>query len=414
MLEDTQFEDFKPFTRDAASHLSHCRRFLDFPATREVTQFSKDKAVARAGSHRIALAEVVSHLMRAECPVMLDIIREADLLPHLFALGLARPTCSALHVSLLRLLHHALSPVSGHARVWDCIFSPLECDISVPCRGFERNSGGGGNNSCIAQEIFDIVISSENLAVGLRPPHVGFAIAVADLLCSAAMGEPVGPSISTPHEMQATFESAEGDAPANDGRDRDTGCDVRCGEETQRDVVEANESTQDGESTAAKCSCIGEKAATTSSLEDSRDQTDATALVEKLSNGSFSPANAPPSEGANDEITQSPSERESDVSGIQSQTSLQPWQLELRGALGPLGGFSLICQEDGPLAELLSCQRQELGGPRPCREPLLGHVDSDMAGLFNGGMMMMGSENGMVSGSDLLALLQNLGMSGSK
>ena len=60
------------------------------------------------GTHRAAAAELVSQLLRSECPSVAAVVAESGLLPRFTALAVSHPNCNALHCSVVRCLRHAL------------------------------------------------------------------------------------------------------------------------------------------------------------------------------------------------------------------------------------------------------------------------------------------------------------------
>lgn len=360
MLEDTQIEDFKPFTYDAISRLRDLRRLCDLPTESNVTQFSKEKPVKRAGSHRIALAELLAQLMRAECPVMVASIEESNLVPFLVALSLARPSCSTLHTATLKVLQHGVSSSTGHTKIWKCLFDK-EYNSRMVDIGREYDVDYI-ESSCLVEEILHIILSSKDLAVGMRPLNAGFAIAVADLIYSSCMGKSLGQENSEIESECCLGQNKNlNTIKEEDSDELDQRYDLPNGVASELDLEDRN----DGE---------GIK----NSEKDYGDGTTGNVVDSSVTGHSHTV----------------------------DQTALSAWQLELKELFQSLSNFDSTCHEDGPLDQLLISQNQELGGPRPVREPSFCQLDSGLSSFFNGGMMM-GDGNGVVSGSELLALLQN-------
>ena len=166
MLEDTLLTDLKPFSGAAINHLPTLVPLMSLGPHPLVTQFSKDQPIPRVGTHRVAVAELMAQLLRAECPAVGAAVAATGLLPLCMDLSLDHPTNSSIQCATLRSLRSALSPGCGGLRMWEGVVI----------------GGVPGRVAAIAG-------GAQGVAVGLRPAHAGFAISVAELLCLASTGK---------------------------------------------------------------------------------------------------------------------------------------------------------------------------------------------------------------------------------
>jgi len=177
MLDDTTLDDLKPFSANALRHLPTLAPLLDLEPAPEVAQFSKDQPVARVGTHRAAVAQLMAQLFRAECPAVIKALGATEMLRPVLTLALDRPTCSAIQCAALRCLRATVSPSCGSLEVWKHLVE--------------------GNNGEIPAKIAAIASAAQGVSIGLRPPHAGFAVAVGEVLCTAARGKSPGAALAT-------------------------------------------------------------------------------------------------------------------------------------------------------------------------------------------------------------------------
>lgn len=167
MVPDTALDELKPYTRATAKHLNKILPALDIePANPLVTQYSKEQAVQRVGSHRVGIAMLIAQLLRAQCPSIAKAIKDSSLLAPLTQLALERPTCSALHSAVISSLRVAVSESCGGEYLWRDIVDSPERLIAI------------------ALEMFRSSVESTETR-GQRGPGVAFAIAILDVLASA-------------------------------------------------------------------------------------------------------------------------------------------------------------------------------------------------------------------------------------
>jgi len=324
MLEDTTLEDLKPFSANALRHLPTLAPLLDLEPTPEVAQFSKDQPVARVGTHRAAVAQVMAQLFRAECPAVVKALGATGLLKPILTLALDRPTCSAIQCAALRSLRVTVSPSCGFLELW----KPLVED----------------KNGEIPAKIAGIASAAQGVSIGLRPPHTGFAVAVGEVLCTAARGKSPGGAATVPASPSHGASPLEG------------GEEVVIGkvEEVEEDAGEAEETTNE-ENTAAK--------------EEEQ--------------------------GKTPDAKPTPESRPSTPPIV-----LSSWQQALSSSLDSIPAWPAFVSEEGPLALHLTAQNMDLGGPRPERHITQMDMDAELAALGGNGQM--------ISGQELLALLRGL------
>jgi hypothetical protein len=324
MLDDTTLDDLKPFSASALRHLPTLAPLLDLEPTPEVAQFSKDQPVARVGTHRAAVAELMAQLFRAECPAVVQALGATGMLKPIVTLALDRPTCSAIQCAALRCLRATVAPSCGHLEVW----KPLILE----------------NNGEIPSKIAGIASAAHGVSIGLRPPHTGFAVAVGEVLCTAARGKSPGGVPTVPS------------SPVNE-----EGASSVEGEEEQlgkiEEVVEEGEKSEGEEKTAA----AEEEAKKEEEKEEQEKQPP-----------------RPPS----------------------PPIILAPWQTSLSSSLDAIPTWPAFVSEEGPLALHLTAQQMDLAGPRPQRHIPQTDMDAELAALSGNGQM--------ISGQELLALLRGL------
>mgnify|MGYP001132194506 CR=1 FL=1 len=203
------------------------------------------------GTHRAAVAELLSQLMRSECPSVAAAIAASGLLPRCTALAVSHPNCNALHCSVVRCLRHALSEACGSVGLWRSAVggswtpavapeASVAAGVAVPsaaggAAAGAASSGGGGAGSgeasdsagaatgkaspfqssnppgagasksaaskrlaasvegpCLAHYAAQIASGARDVPVGKRSPHVGFALAASELLQGAASRDTLG------------------------------------------------------------------------------------------------------------------------------------------------------------------------------------------------------------------------------
>lgn len=312
MLEDTTLDDLKPFSANALRHLPTLAPLLDLEPTPEVAQFSKDQPVPRVGTHRVAVAELMAQLFRAECPAVVKALGATGMLRSVVTLALDRPTCSAIQCAALRSLRATVSPSCGFLEVWKPLIE--------------------GNNGEIPAKIAAIASAAQGVSIGLRPPHTGFAVAVGEVLCTAAKGKSPGGVATVPPSPS-------------------TGASSVVVEEEEAIIGKVEEVVEDA----------GEAGGTTN-------QEKAAAREEqkiKPTSGSRPPS--PP-------------------------IVLSPWQQALSSSLDSIPTWSAFVSEKGPLALHLTAQQMDLAGPRPQRHVAQTDMDAELAALGGNGQMISGQE----------------------
>jgi hypothetical protein len=191
MLDDTTLDDLKPFSASALRHLPTLAPLLDLEPTPEVAQFSKDQPVPRVGTHRVAVAELMAQLFRAECPAVVKALGATGMLKPVVMLALDRPACSAIQCAALRSLRATVSPSCGDLEVWKSLI--VDNDGEIPAK------------------IAAIASAAHGVSIGLRPPHTGFAVAVGEVLCTAAKGKSPGGVPTAPSSPSNGASSVEGE-----------------------------------------------------------------------------------------------------------------------------------------------------------------------------------------------------------
>lgn len=114
--------------------------------------------------------------MRAGCPSVAAAVADSSLLPKCTRLALERPNCSALQCAVLRSMQSALLMTCG--TVTD-LWRPLLLAGDLPKR------------------LSEIIEAAAPLPIGKRPSNVGFAVAMADTLATAASGATLVPPLVT-------------------------------------------------------------------------------------------------------------------------------------------------------------------------------------------------------------------------
>ncbi len=153
------------------------------------------------GTHRAAAAELLSQLLRSECPSVAAAIAASGLLPRCTALAVSHPNCNALHCSVVRCLRHALSEACGGVGLWRSAvggrWSPAIAPAAAAAAGMTVDAAaappsprpapaGAAEGPCLAHYAAQITSGAREVAVGKRSPHVGFALATSELLQAAA------------------------------------------------------------------------------------------------------------------------------------------------------------------------------------------------------------------------------------
>ena len=309
MLDDTTIDDLKPFSNTALLNLRLLCQLMDLEPATGLAQYSKDQPVARVGTHRYAVAELVAQLMRAECVAVVAAVAETGLLSKCMKLALERPNNSSMQCAVLRSLRCSVSPGCGSCGAWKEF---LEGDVPAT--------------------VAEIASASQGVKIGDRPPHAGFAIAVAEILCIAARGgaQQPPPALPPPDDTaETTFSSPN------------------------QQIEEEDDENEDKEERTSP--------AGPSTPGDEKENTTTTATL-------------PTAEVA----VQTP--------------SLAPWQQDLATTLEGSPQWMSFVREEGPLAGLLTAQQMELGGPRPQRLGPQAEMEAELAALGGNGQMISGQE----------------------
>lgn len=345
MLPDTTLNDLKPFSAAALRHLPTVSALMDLEPAPELSQFSKDQPVQRVGTHRVAVAELMAQLLRADCPAVVAEVGATGLLERCVRLALDRPSCSPLQCATLRGLRVVVSPQCGHLGLW----RPL-LDSNIP------------------DMVAAIATGAQGVSIGLRPPHAGYAIAVGDVLFTAATGKRLG---KVPEGAEGSSKKWPFGKPSSS---------------------EGDETKEEESSTAAGEGETGESSSTSQAAAQAGTSTEAAAAgagASLLSEGE-APSSSLMGPGT------PPGSTKRDI----SPSSLEPWQTELAEALAGSSSWITFIEEEGPLDSLLTAQQMELAGPRPLRMNFQSDMDAELAALGGAGQM--------ISGQELLALLRGL------
>jgi hypothetical protein len=167
MVPDTAVDELKPYTCATAKHLNKLSPALHIEPTNSlVTQYSKEEAVQRVGSHRVGIAMLIAQLLRAQCPSIAKAVKDSSLLAPLTQLAFERPTCSALHSAVISSLRVAVSESCGSEYLWRDVVDSPERLIAT------------------ALEMFRASVESAETR-GQRGPGVAFSIAILEVLASA-------------------------------------------------------------------------------------------------------------------------------------------------------------------------------------------------------------------------------------
>ncbi|GAB4816319.1 hypothetical protein N2152v2_003365 [Parachlorella kessleri] len=373
LLSDTCVDELKPFSRQALAQLPLLGRILDLEPPPLLTTYSRTTPVPAVGTHRAAVAELLSQLLRSECPSVAVVIAASGLLPRCTALAVSHPNCNALHCSIVRCLRHALSEACGSVGLWRSAVggswtpalapdTSAAAGVAVPVpspagagRGaanaassggaaggagrasdsageaagkmspFESSKAaaskglvGPGEGPCLAHYAAQIASGARDVPVGKRSPHVGFALAASELLQAAASREMVG--------------SAGGGSDEANGSEQHE-------EQHQREQPKGQER---------------------------------------------------PTPGAQQAKEEQPASEQ------QQEEEVHSWHADLRALLAACERWQGFTGQGGPLPDLLEEQQGELGGPKPGREPERGDE---------------GEEAGhIISGQELLMMLRGLNM----
>ena len=313
MLPDTLLSDLKSFSAAALRHLPMLAALMDLEPNPEVSQFSKDQPVKRVGTHRVATAELMAQLLRAECPSVVSAVGATGLLQRCVQLALERPSCSPLQCACLRALRAVVSFQCGSLGVWKPLIE-------------------GGN---IPRILAAIASGAQGVSIGLRPPHTGFAIAVADILFTASTGKSLG---KIPDSEDSSSGGIFEGGPLQ-------------GESGQQPPVEIDD-------------------------QRNEDEDDGGLPGVELSSAYPLGPGTPPGSSKRDLISH----------------PVEPWQGELAAGLWNIPSWVAFVEKEGPLDSLLTAQQQELAGPRPLRMNLQADMDAELAALGGAGQMISGQE----------------------
>ncbi len=112
------------------------------------------------------MAELLSQLLRAECPAVGEVVAACGALPRCVEIAVHHPNCSSMHCAVLRAVRHALSPGCSPVRsLWEQVVSSFAGNSSLQAAAQGIAAGAVG----------------DAVSVGKRAPNVGFAIAVSEL-----------------------------------------------------------------------------------------------------------------------------------------------------------------------------------------------------------------------------------------
>eukprot|EP00887_Chlorella_sp_A99_P008292 scaffold12.g8292.t1 len=191
MLADTLLADLKPFTQGALAQLPLLSRLLELTPPPLLTTFSPEVPVPAVGSHRAAVGELLAQLLRADCPAVVAAAADSHVLPVLADLAVAHPTCGALQCCVLKCLRVAVGAACGEVGLWQQLVGGSQDGEA----GVGGGPGGPANpGRCLAHEAARIAAAAVGVPIGSRPANVGFAIAAADILRSAASGHQPSPT----------------------------------------------------------------------------------------------------------------------------------------------------------------------------------------------------------------------------
>ena len=147
------------------------------------------------GTHRAAVAELLAQLLRAQCPVVAQLVAASGVLRRCAVIAVEHPNCSAIHGAVGRCLRVALSPTVGGVGLWQQLLG--SAPVAAPEGALSGDRGGSLN---LAAEAAAIVAAAKRdvPTIGKRPPNVGFALAVGQMLHQAATGERLGAGSGEP------------------------------------------------------------------------------------------------------------------------------------------------------------------------------------------------------------------------
>ena len=115
----------------------------------------------------------------------------------------APPTCSAIHGAVGRCLKLSLAQPVGHVGLWHQLLGSAPLDAYGGAVGADH-----GASLNLAVEAARIAAEGASTpSVGKRPPNVGFALAIGQLLHSAATGEQLG---AAPCDAEAEQQQQQG------------------------------------------------------------------------------------------------------------------------------------------------------------------------------------------------------------
>lgn len=174
MLPGTCADELKTFTRDALAKLPVLARVLDLAPPHVLHTFQRTTPLPAVGSHRVAVADLVVQLLRAGCSLVSQHVAAQPLVPRITLLACQHPTSNALQCAVLQIMQSA-----------------LEGDVPGLALGMFQAGwglGGGGQQAPLQSVLARIGAEQVDVAVGLRPAHVGFVIYLSNMLKDVAAG----------------------------------------------------------------------------------------------------------------------------------------------------------------------------------------------------------------------------------
>ncbi|KAI3424317.1 hypothetical protein D9Q98_009870 [Chlorella vulgaris] len=359
MMANTEISELKTFSQWAIRKLRLLHSVLDLVPPPILTPYSKTTPVPAVGTHRAAVAELLAQLLRGECASIAREVAASGLLRRCAAVAFAHPNCSAIHGAVGRCLKLSLGSHIGHVGLWrQLLGAPL--DAAAP------GAAVAAPEVHVAEEAAAIGAAAKAApSVGKRPPNVGFALAVAQMLHVAATGEVLGAN------SQAAPAAAEGAA------------------------------TQEGQGAEAGAAGGGSPSGT-----QQQQQQQGSAAAD-------SPQAGPsPPQASSSQPSPAAGESAAGGGGVSGQAAGGPersdWQVQLAAQLQASPAWAQF--SSGPdclLRQLLGEHVGDLGGPRPTAQPPPpppGEGEEEEAGGVSSGQV--------ISGQELLMMLRGLNLGG--
>jgi hypothetical protein len=328
------------------------------------------------------VAELLAQLLRAEAPVVAQLVAASGVLRRCAKIAVAHPNCSAIHGAVARCLKLSLSKPVGQVGLWHQLLGSAPLDAHG---GAISDDHGSSLN--LAVEAAAIAKAAQQApSIGKRASNVGFALAIGQLLHGAATGEQLGAAKRAAEEAAAAAgsdTSPAGASPPPEQQQQEGGSGGSGGSSG------SSGSSGEGQGEERQQQGASPPGSAAASLADEDNPLKEKPMPPGFGLRRISSSSAIP-RAASAAVSDMPDDKESWTEQLQVQLSTEDAWVEF--SAGP----------DCLLRTLLAEHEGDLGGPRPRPggEPEPDSGDEDV------------SPGQIISGQELLMMLRGLNLGG--